>query len=230
MPFACALEMIHTYSLIHDDLPSMDNDDFRRGRPTCHKAYGEAMALLAGDTLLNRAFEVMLDAVALTDPGTLEAARIIAAASGSSGMIGGQALDLDAESKIITAGELRLMHSMKTGALLKAPVMAAAALAGAEEGTRRILAEFADKIGLAFQIKDDILDATADLQTLGKTAGKDQRDQKMTYVSLFGLDEARRLLSATMEQALDALAVLGQAGYQTDFLAGLADFLLVRAS
>lgn len=229
MPFACAVEMIHTYSLIHDDLPCMDDDDLRRGRPTCHKVFGEAMAVLAGDALLNRAFEVMLEAVDLNNPGTVAAARIMAQAAGAQGMIGGQALDLTAEGRIISLTELQLLHSLKTGALLKAPTLAAAALAGSSSRITDFLAQFADAIGLAFQIQDDILDATADTSTLGKSAGKDLRDQKSTYATLCGIDAARGYLDDAIQDARSALNSLADNGLNTNFLINLADYLLTRA-
>ena len=229
MPFACALEMIHTYSLIHDDLPCMDDDDLRRGLPTCHKVYGEAMAVLAGDALLNRAFEILLDAALSGGSGRLEAARIISEAAGSRGMIGGQALDLAAEGQKITASELRKLHQMKTGALIKAPVLAAASLAGAPARAKNCLDGYASAIGLGFQIKDDILDVTADSSTMGKTTGKDQRDLKPTYVSIFGLAEAQRLLEGTIASAHAALSGLVSLGYDPAFLHDLADYLLVRS-
>jgi len=229
MPFACAIEMIHTYSLIHDDLPCMDDDDLRRGRPTCHKVYGEAMAVLAGDALLNRAFEVMLESIDLQNPGTLAAARIVAQAAGVQGMIGGQALDLTSEGRTISLSELQQLHRLKTGALLKAPTLAAAALAGSSQEVTGHLARFAEAIGLAFQIQDDILDATADTKVLGKSAGKDLRDQKSTYVTLCGLDEARGYLADTIREARAALASLTPCGLNTVFLEDLTDYLLTRA-
>jgi geranylgeranyl diphosphate synthase, type II len=230
MPFACALEMIHTYSLIHDDLPCMDDDDLRRGHPTCHRAYGEAVAILAGDTLLNRACEILLATVSLDLPGSLQAARLIAAAAGSKGMIGGQALDLAAEGKSIQLEDLRQIHKLKTGALIMAPVMAAACLAGASSEITMILENFASAIGLAFQIQDDILDVTADTAALGKSTGKDQRDQKSTYVALLGLEQARRHLVDSIGTARKALADLDRAGLRTEFLSGLTDYLLARTS
>ncbi len=230
LPFACALEMIHTYSLIHDDLPCMDDDDLRRGRPTCHKVYGEAIAVLAGDTLLNRAYEILLAAISPDHPGTLLAARQIADAAGSQGMIGGQALDLAAEGKLVSAVELRRLHQMKTGALIKAPVLAAANLAMISNSTGSMLDDFAQSIGLAFQIQDDILDVVSNPQELGKTTGKDQRDQKSTYVSLFGIDEAKWQLENTIGSACQALDALKAAGFNTRFLCGLTDFLLTRSS
>lgn len=228
MPFACALEMIHTYSLIHDDLPCMDDDDLRRGIPTCHKVYGEALAVLAGDTLLNRAYEIMLSTVKSGQNGAVDAALYIAAAAGNQGMIGGQSIDLDAEGKMIPLNELQILHQMKTGALLKAPVMAAGRLAGVDNIVAEALEKYAAAIGLAFQIQDDILDATSDSQTMGKTVGKDQRDQKATYVNLLGLETARRQLAETIKTAHAALHNLHSFGLNTFFLEGLADFLQVR--
>ena len=230
MPFACATEMIHTYSLIHDDLPCMDDDDLRRGRPTCHKAFSEAMAVLAGDALLNRAFEVMLAAISPVRPATLEAARIIARAAGSQGMIGGQSLDLSAEGRAISPDELHTLHSMKTGALLKAPILAAASLAGAPADTAGHLSAYADAIGLAFQIQDDILDATADSNTLGKSAGKDLRDSKPTYASLFGLTAARGFLAEAISDARTALDNLLKSGLDPGFLQDMTDYLLTRSN
>jgi len=228
LPFACALEMIHTYSLIHDDLPCMDNDDLRRGRPTCHKVFGEAMAVLAGDLLLNRACEILLDAVDPACPGTLAAARDICRAAGGQGMIGGQTLDLAAEGRCLSAGELKQMHRQKTGALLLAPILAAADLAEAAPDVVHLLHEYGQSAGLAFQIQDDILDAVADARTLGKTAGKDSRDNKATYVSIYGLAEARRHLVSTLSKARQAVADLAPYGLETGFLTGFIDFLQTR--
>ncbi len=230
LPAACALEMIHTYSLIHDDLPCMDDDDLRRGRPTCHRVYGEAIAVLAGDTLLNRAYEVLLDAVDPTLPGTVAAARLIAHAAGSRGMIGGQTLDLAAEGRLIDEPSLRTLHRMKTGALIKAPILAAASLAGTAPAVTGILERYAEAIGLAFQIQDDILDVTSDAAALGKTAGKDQRDRKSTYVTLLGLDAARRRLDEAIAAARGCLAELHAAGPDMTFLSGLTTYLLDRSS
>lgn len=205
LPFACGIEMIHTYSLIHDDLPCMDDDDLRRGRPTCHKVYGEGMAVLAGDFLLNRAFETLLDAIDPAFPETLKAARLIARAAGGSGMIGGQAIDLMAVHHPLSKEELERMHKMKTGALLSAPVEAAVILSGAGEDVSSVLSDFGKAIGLAFQIRDDILDATLTASELGKSAGKDDRDGKSTYVTLFGLKEAQKKLRETIDAATGQL-------------------------
>jgi geranylgeranyl diphosphate synthase, type II len=228
LPFACALEMIHTYSLIHDDLPCMDDDDLRRGRPTCHKAFGEAWAVLAGDALLNRAFEIMLDAISPANPGTLAAARLIGQAAGSRGMIGGQALDIAAKGRSIALDDLKTLHRMKTGALLWAPILAGAALAGADPAVTGLLDRYAGSIGLAFQIQDDILDATSDSQMLGKSAGKDERDNKPTYVSLLGLDDARTQLADAIRDAQSAAAGLAKHGLDTGFLTDLAHYLEFR--
>ncbi len=229
LKLACAIEMIHTYSLIHDDLPCMDDDDLRRGRPTCHVAYGEAYAVLAGDALLNRAYEIVLESISCEQgPNGLYAARIIARSAGLAGMIAGQSIDLSSEGKKIGLDQLVNLHSHKTGALIKAPLMSAAALGGACSDIRESLSKYAEAIGLAFQIQDDILDVTADQSKLGKTTGKDARDNKSTYVSLLGMEEARDKLNEADQTARSALAEL--AGMQLDisFLTGMTDFLLKR--
>ena len=230
LPFAAAVEMIHTYSLIHDDLPCMDDDDLRRGRPTCHVVYGEAMAVLAGDALLNRAFELVHEAGSAFGAAGWKAARILSQASGSQGMIGGQTLDLMAEETPVDFQGLVEIHRLKTGALIKAPILMAAALASAEPRVIDSLTQYADAIGLAFQIRDDILDVTADQAVLGKTTGKDARDQKTTYVSLFGLAGAQTQLEQTIVQARTAIAALEAAGIDSGFLSGLTDYLTVRQS
>lgn len=197
LPFACAIEMIHTYSLIHDDLPAMDDDDYRRGRYSCHKKFGEATAILAGDALLTMAFEIAAEgALALEDPKRgLRAIRHIALSAGTEGMIGGQIVDLDAETRAISESELRYLCERKTGALLRAPVLAAAAVAGAEETrSAALLLEYADTIGLAFQIKDDILDVEGDISVLGKATGSDAKDGKTTFVTLYGIQRSKTLL------------------------------------
>ena len=228
LPFAVAIEMIHTYSLIHDDLPCMDDDDFRRGRPTCHKVYGEAVAVLAGDALLNRAYEIILDNPMSGRHEGSRAGFAIAKAAGASGMIAGQTLDLAAEGKIIDAQALQLLHRQKTGQLIAAPVRAACLLANAPDPVQALLEQFAEKLGLAFQIMDDILDVTASAEKLGKSIGKDSRDQKSTYVTLFGLEQANALLQLTTHEAISALEQASQSGRDTTFLISLADFLLNR--
>ncbi|MDD2373813.1 MAG: polyprenyl synthetase family protein [Eubacteriales bacterium] len=225
---SAAVEMIHTYSLIHDDLPCMDDDELRRGRPTCHVVYGEAIAVLAGDALLNRAYEILLNSIDLSAPGSLKAARYIASSAGLSGMIAGQSLDLNSEGRKISMDELRNLHRHKTGALISAPLVSAALLAEADQKIIDYVSEYADAIGLAFQIQDDILDVTAQQIELGKTVGKDARDQKSTYVSLLGLEEARNQLRETDKRARIALASLKKEGLDISFLSGMTDFLLVR--
>ena len=225
---ACAIEMIHTYSLIHDDLPCMDNDDLRRGKPTCHKAFGEAVAVLAGDALLNRAYELVLDAVSPELPGSFEAGKTLAAAAGLRGMIAGQSMDIEAESTTLNLILLAELHKKKTGALINASLLAAARLANANSNTIRMLSGYSDAIGLAFQIQDDILDVTADQQLLGKSTGKDERDHKSTYVTLLGLAGAQKKLQETDNDARKFLSQLGAAGYDVSFLQGMTDFLLIR--
>lgn len=225
---SAAVEMIHTYSLIHDDLPCMDDDELRRGRPTCHVVYGEAIAVLAGDALLNRAYEILLNSIDLSAPGSLKAARYIASSAGLNGMIAGQSLDLNSEGRKISMDELRNLHRHKTGALISAPLVSAALLAEADQKIIDYVSEYADAIGLAFQIQDDILDVTAQQIELGKTVGKDARDQKSTYVSLLGLEEARNQLRETDKRARIALASLKEEGLDISFLSGMTDFLLVR--
>jgi len=230
LPFAAAVEMIHTYSLIHDDLPCMDDDDLRRGLPTCHVVYGEALAVLAGDALLNRAFELIHEAGPAFGAAGWKAASILSQASGSQGMIGGQTLDLMAEENPVDFQGLVSIHRLKTGALIKAPILMAAALAGTDEQITESLERYADAIGLAFQIRDDILDVTADQTVLGKTIGKDARDQKTTYVSLFGLAGSQAHLEQSIGQARTAIAALEKAGLDVSFFSGLADYLTVRQS
>ena len=213
--FACAVEMIHTYSLIHDDLPAMDDDDLRRGKPTCHKVYGEALAILAGDALLTRAFEVLgreapgADATALRRQ--LAATAVLASACGTTGLIGGQVEDLAAEGCPVNAGELERIHRAKTGALLRACVVGGAILVGASEDTRTAFDGYSRDLGLAFQVVDDILDATEDAARLGKTAGKDAAADKATYVRIHGLEAARASTRTLLASALYSLEPLGPA-------------------
>ena len=229
--------MIHTYSLIHDDLPAMDDDDYRRGRYSCHKKFGEATAILAGDALLTMAFEIAAEgALALENPKRgLRAIRHIALSAGTEGMIGGQIVDLDAETRAISESELRYLCERKTGALLRAPVLAAAAVAGAEETrSAALLLEYADTIGLAFQIKDDILDVEGDISVLGKATGSDAKDGKTTFVTLYGIQRSKTLLEDLTNQALAACDQLislqtgAQAQDACAFLKELAFFLLER--
>src|SRR5689334_16248304 len=209
LPAACALELIHTYSLVHDDLPAMDNDTLRRGRPTSHVVFGEGQAILAGDALLTEAFALM--AREPDDPGLasrkLRAIRIVAEAAGACGMVGGQAIDLDAAgSGASFDGEgLRAMHARKTGALIRAAAAAGAVMAGATDSQLAAIETFASHLGLAFQIVDDILDVEGASQDLGKTAGKDAAAGKPTYPALYGLEMSRRMAADCVSRALTAL-------------------------
>lgn len=207
---ACGLEMIHTYSLIHDDLPCMDDDDYRRGRLTNHKVFGEAMAVLAGDGLLTLAFEVMLEQKNVDPRVLIETVREMAMCAGNFGMVGGQGLDLENEGKSISAEELRKMHAGKTGALFIAAVRGGAHLAGANEQELLALTKFADLLGLAFQITDDILDVEGTTEDLGKPAGSDEKNHKSTYVSLYGLEAAKALAEKTVAEALECLEMFGE--------------------
>ena len=221
---ACAMEMIHTYSLIHDDLPAMDNDDYRRGKLTNHKVYGDGMAILAGDALLTLAFEVVLRQEA--DPAVkLAVVREFAIAAGQSGMVGGQAMDLEAEGQKIDMGTLQQLHMGKTGALFHAAIRSGAMLAGASEEELAALTTYADKFGVAFQITDDILDVTGDEALIGKPVGSDERNDKSTYVTLTSLEEARKLAEETVAEAVAALEPLGE---KAGFLRELVEYLLKR--
>ncbi len=209
LPAACALECLHTYSLIHDDLPAMDNDDLRRGRPTCHKVYGEAIAILAGDGLLNFSFELLAseEMRKAVDASLLnETISIFGKASGVFGMVGGQTADILYEGKPIDAETLAFIHRHKTGALLAVSVEMGAVLAGADAGRRHAIKEYGQALGLTFQIVDDILDIVGDEKVIGKPVGSDTRNQKATYPALFGLEAARQKAEELLEQALDALA------------------------
>ena len=202
---ACAVELIHAYSLVHDDLPAMDDDDLRRGRPTCHRAFDEASAILAGDALQALAFEVLTQAEGLTSETRLTMLSTLARASGSQGMAGGQAIDLAAVGQLLELDAIEQMHRLKTGALISASVQLGALAAGADTHTQTRLAQYARAIGLAFQVQDDILDVTADSHTLGKTQGKDANNDKPTYVSLLGLEGAQKLAAKLLEEAQDSL-------------------------
>jgi len=228
LPFACAVEMIHTYSLIHDDLPAMDNDDYRRGRLTNHKVYGEALAILAGDGLLNLAFELLLESILKSNENRdlkIRAAAIIAKASGVEGMIAGQVIDLESENKKIPSDILDRMHRCKTGALIKAPVVSSAVLCGADEDSVKKLECFAQNLGLAFQIKDDILDVEGSLEKLGKKTGSDAQNEKSTYVSLYGLENSKNMLNEITEKAV---IILKDFGEKAVFLEELAKYLVNR--
>ncbi|HHW30483.1 MAG TPA: polyprenyl synthetase family protein [Clostridiaceae bacterium] len=229
LPFACAIELIHTYSLIHDDLPSMDNDDLRRGLPTNHKVFGEAMAILAGDGLLNYAFEIMTEACLINSKVELinkvKAMEVIAKSSGVNGMIGGQVIDVQSEGNIISHDILERMYKMKTGALLKASVISAALLSNATSEELTSLETFSENLGLAFQIKDDILDVEGAAEVLGKNLGSDIANNKATYVTLYGVNRAKEMLEETTNKAIESLSRFGSKGA---FLIDLANYLLKR--
>lgn len=222
---ADALEMIHTYSLIHDDLPAMDNDDYRRGKLTNHKVFGEATAILAGDALLTLAFEVVLRQRDVPPEILLTVLKEISSAAGAAGMVGGQAIDLRSEGVQIDLATLKLMHTGKTGALFKAAIRSGAILAQASEKKLLDLTRYAENFGLAFQITDDILDVTGDAAVLGKATGSDIKNAKSTYVSLTSLEAARNFAREAVEAAVDALKIFGT---EADFLRELVTFLTAR--
>ncbi|RUO42503.1 (2E,6E)-farnesyl diphosphate synthase [Idiomarina aquatica] len=225
---ACAVECIHAYSLIHDDLPAMDDDDLRRGKPTCHIAFDEATAILAGDALQTLAFELLSAAPLAAVPAQrqLEIIRLLAAASGGNGMCGGQALDLAATHQSLSESALERVHRHKTGALIRASAELGV-LCGKEQAQpyRSAFTQFADALGLAFQIQDDILDVTASTETLGKPQGSDEQAEKSTYVKLLGLDGARQKLLLLHQQALQSLADIP---YNTQQLEQFSTVLLTR--
>ena len=222
---ACGIEMIHTYSLIHDDLPAMDNDDYRRGKLTNHKVFGEALAILAGDALLTQAFEVILRQQGVSAEVLVQVLKEMSIAAGPNGMVGGQAIDMLSEGKRISMEELRKMHMGKTGALFRAAIRSGAILGGASEAKLAALTTYADCFGLAFQITDDILDVVGDEAVIGKPVGSDERNEKSTYVTLTSLEEAKKLAADTVQQALDALEVFGD---EAKFLRDLVKMLLER--
>jgi len=228
LPFACALEMIHTYSLIHDDLPCMDNDDFRRGKPTNHKVFGEGNAVLAGDGLLSLAFEIMLREASISgDPQSLHAALSIAEGAGIHGMVAGQAVDLENEKLPHHDGEtLRYIHRHKTGSLLIASILSGALAGGANQMLLAALKRFGEAYGVLFQITDDILDVTGDFEHMGKTLGKDAQADKLTYVSLYGVDGAKQMAQATAAEAIASLEEYPNA----DFFRSLCEYTLFRNS
>jgi geranylgeranyl diphosphate synthase, type II len=232
LPFACALEMIHTYSLVHDDLPAMDNDDYRRGVPTNHKVYGEAMAILSGDSLLTYAVEIMTEYILdnavdrnADCKSMLKAMSVIVKASGHDGMVGGQAIDLESEGIEIPEEILRYMHSKKTGALIKAAVMAPFFISDGikEEGEK--LLDYSLNIGLAFQIKDDILDVEGNSKKMGKNIGSDKASKKSTFVSIYGLEESKKMLEFITKKALESIEPFGERAL---FLKELSNYLMQR--
>ena len=222
LPFACALELVHTYSLIHDDLPCMDDDDLRRGRPTCHKVYGETMAVLAGDALQGEAFGLIAAAPAMTAQQRIDAVAVLSAACGGDGMVAGQVLDMDHLAQGET--DLRLLHRLKTGAMLQAAAELGCVAAGADDGLRQRARDYGCHIGLAFQVRDDVLDVVADQGELGKPIGSDRAEGKRTFVDLLGLEACQALVAEETAKAKAALADLPDSG----FLLNLADHLAER--
>lgn len=224
--YACAVEMIHTYSLIHDDLPCMDDDDMRRGKPSCHIAYGESYALLAGDGLLTRAFEVLSDSkISKENPSVcVKAVKVMGELSGCLGMIGGQVIDLKSEGKQIGIDTLEKMDRLKTSALIKCACLLGVIVGGGSEEQLSAASDFAEYIGQAFQIQDDILDVTADEKVLGKRVGSDQKQNKSTYVSLLGLEQSEKKVDELTEKAVGCLDVFND----TEFLRSLAYKLAKR--
>ncbi len=226
LPFACAVEMIHTYSLIHDDLPCMDDDDLRRGKPSCHKKFGESYALLAGDGLLTLAFETLTKAYAVSPQNIVRAVRVLSDFAGVNGMIGGQVIDLLAEEKQADYETLQRIDSLKTGALIKSAVLLGCIAADVQEEAVLSAAEtYAENIGFAFQVVDDILDVTSDTDTLGKPVGSDAKNAKSTFVSLLGLEACKSLANRLTENAVQALDAFPR---DTEFLKELANQLAVR--
>lgn len=224
---ACGLEMIHTYSLIHDDLPAMDNDDYRRGKLTNHKVYGEGIAVLAGDALLTYAFETMLAQEGVEPKTLLGVVREIASAAGPNGMVGGQIIDLESEGKAVSYDTLQQMHRAKTGALFRAAVRAGAILGGASQEELDALTVYAEKFGLAFQITDDVLDVIGSAEAIGKPVGSDIKNNKSTYVTLHSVEIAQQMAKETVADAVIALSIFGERGA---VLKDLVEYLLRRES
>lgn len=224
LPLGCAVEMIHTYSLIHDDLPAMDNDDLRRGKPTNHKVFGEATAILAGDGLLTAAFGVVADASALSDRQRLEAVRALSAAAGPQGMVGGQMLDMDGEDRPLSRSELEELQRLKTGALIGCAARLGCIAAQADEQTMQAIEGYAQRLGLAFQVRDDILDVTSTVEDLGKPIGSDAEQGKTTFVTLLGLEDCQRWVEELSSEACACLD--GMAG--AELLRELAQMLASR--
>ena len=222
------IEMMHTYSLIHDDLPALDNDDLRRGLPTCHKVFGEAIAILAGDALMTRCYQVLTELPGLSDSARLSIIREISYATGTlKGMIGGQVVDLESEGKPVTADLLEYIHDSKTGALLRSCVRCGALASGAANSELQALTEYGNKIGLVFQIVDDILDVTANSETLGKTAGKDEKVQKATYPALYGLEASQKKARELVDSALEDIRSFGDGA---DPLRQIAQYIISRTA
>ena len=228
LPAAAAIELIHTYSLIHDDLPAMDDDDFRRGRPTCHKVYGEALAILAGDALLTQAFILLSGespATGIAGPARLRVINEIAQAAGSRGMVGGQVVDILQEDREVDLATLLYLHTHKTGSLIRACLRVGGIISSAGSEQMEALTRYGDRIGLAFQIVDDILDLEGSLEALGKRAGSDLRKKKATFPGLLGLEESRQRARSLVREAKHALSIFGDRGAA---LGAIADYVIAR--
>lgn len=227
-PFMAAIEMIHTYSLVHDDLPAMDNDEYRRGKKTTHAVYGEAMGILAGDALLNYAYETAARAFAMEpdNPGVCQAFQILTAKAGIYGMVGGQTVDVESEGKPgMTKEKLDFIYRLKTSALIEGAMLTGAVLAGATQGEQKIIEQTAGEVGLAFQIQDDILDVTSTMEVLGKPIGSDEKNHKITYVTYEGIEKAKADVASLSEQAIarmDSLVV------KNEYLTELLRYLILR--
>jgi geranylgeranyl diphosphate synthase type II len=238
LPLACAIEFVHAMSLIHDDLPCMDNDDFRRGKPTNHKVYGEAIALLAGDALLMHAVQILIDEAgkSQTNDRLLKVVAELSRAAGAPGMVGGQVIDISltgnasTKDKQTAKAHLEAMHSRKTGALISFCSWAGAALAGADEKQLAAFRRFGEILGLAFQITDDLLDVTGDITTLGKTPGKDAKSNKLTFIGLIGIDESKQELARLEKAALDELQLTGISDHRLAALQAILQYSINRIS
>jgi len=222
---ACAVEMIHTYSLIHDDLPAMDNDDLRRGKPTNHKVYGEAIAILAGDGLLTYSFQLIAEDQQLTPIAKLELMKLLSTAAGAEGMVGGQVADMQGENTTLSIDQLEYIHANKTGKLITFSVMAGAMIGGATQKQLKLFEKYSNHIGIAFQIRDDVLDIEGNQEIIGKPIGSDVTNHKSTYPSLLSLEGAKERLQYHIEQAKE---ILKQTGLQTDLLSQMTDLIAVR--
>ena len=230
LPVASAIELIHTYSLIHDDLPAMDNDDYRRGRPTNHKKYGEAIAILAGDALLTMAFDMLADRKLnsrLDSASLLSIIKILASASGSAGMVGGQAADIEASGKEVNLPEVEYIHIHKTGALIRASVCIGAIAGNASKDELHVLTRYGECIGLAFQIADDILDIEGSRDEIGKDVGSDVAKEKVTYPSVIGISESKKLSKELIGKAVEAISTLGE---KAEPLREIARYIVERKS
>ena len=225
MPYAVAIEMVHNFSLIHDDLPAMDNDDYRRGKLTNHKVFGEALAILAGDALLTMAFEIIATDKNVDAETKVKIITEMSKAAGAEGMVGGQVIDMQSENKKIDIQTLKQMHAAKTGALFCAAIRSGAILAGADEKQLANLTEYARQFGLAFQITDDILDVVGDEKTIGKPVGSDEKNHKSTYVTLGSLESAKALAQEAVDKAKASLVDFGE---NAEFLRALVDYLITR--